>query len=115
MSSTPSFDPDQPPERPVDLADSEALDSLVETYPRVLVEFYTDGCGICASMEPILGGLARSGVVVGTINPRNDPPLIDQFDIASVPTFVLFVDGEPVDRLSDGFVPSEELQDFATT
>jgi len=114
MVTSPSFDPGQPPDRPVDLAGSEALETLVETYPRVVVEFYTDGCGICASMEPIIGGLARSDLVVGTINPRDDPPLIDEFDIASVPTFVLFVDGEPVDRLADGFVPSEELQDFAT-
>jgi len=114
MAASPPFDPAQPPDRPVDLASSDALDGLVETYSRVLVEFYTDGCGICASMEPILGGLARSGVVVGTINPRNDPDLIDEFDIASVPTFVLFVDGEPVDRLADGFVPSEQLRAFAT-
>lgn len=110
MTATPQFDPD----RPVDLPDGDALEELVDSYPRVLVEFYTDGCGICASMEPILGGLARSDVVVGTINPRNDPPLIDEYEIASVPTFVRFVDGEPVDRLSDGFVPSEELQAFAT-
>ena len=111
---SPTLDADQPPDRPVDLADGDELDAFVETYPRVLVEFYTDGCGICASMEPILGGLARSELVVGTINPRDDPPLIDEYEIASVPTFVLFVDGEPVDRLSEGFVPSEELQAFAT-
>lgn len=114
MTTTRPFDPAEPPERPVDLADSEALDAFVETYPRVLLEFYTDGCGICASMEPILGGLARSGVVVGTINPRDDPHLVDDFEIRSVPTFVLFVDGDPVDRLADGFVPSDELRAFAT-
>ena len=114
MTSSPPFDPDQSPERPVDLPDGDALDALVEAYPRVLVEFYTDGCGICASMEPILGGLARSELVVGTINPRDDPPLIDEYEIASVPTFVLFVDGEMVDRLADGFVPSEQLRAFAT-
>jgi thiol-disulfide isomerase/thioredoxin len=114
MSSAPAFDPSQPPDQPVDLADDPALEKLVETHPRVLVEFYTEGCGICASMEPILGGLARSDLVVGTINPRDDPPLIEEFEITSVPTFVLFVDGEPVDRLADGFVPSEELQAFAT-
>lgn len=108
------FDPDQPPDRPVDLADGDELVSLVETFPRVLVEFYTDGCGICASMEPIVGGLARSDLVVGTINPRNDPPLIEDYEITSVPTFVLFVDGEPADRLADGFVPSDDLQAFAT-
>ncbi|MFB6188944.1 MAG: thioredoxin family protein [Halapricum sp.] len=113
MTTSHSFDPASPPDRPVDLADGDALDALIETYPRVLVEFYTDGCGICASMEPILDGVARSGVVVGAVNPRDDPPLIDDYEITSVPTFVLFVDGEPADRLSEGFVPSEDLRAFA--
>lgn len=108
-----TFDAEQPPDRPIDLADGEALSEFVETYENVLVEFYTDGCGVCASMEPVLSGVARQGVVVGTINPRNDPPLIDEYEIASVPTFVRFQDGEPVDRLAEGFVPGEQLQKFA--
>ncbi|MFW6018370.1 MAG: thioredoxin family protein [Halapricum sp.] len=111
MSTT--FSAEQPPERPVDLADSEQLREFVETYDDVLVEFYTDGCGVCASMEPVLGGVAREGVVVGTINPRDDPPLIDEYEIASVPTFVRFRDGQPVDRIAEGFVPGEKLQAFA--
>lgn len=114
MTVTPPFDPDTPPERPVDLPDGDALAAFVETYPQVLVEFYTDGCGICASMEPILDGVARtSEAVVATINPRDDPPLIEAYEITSVPTFVRFVDGEPVERRSDGFVPAEELTAFA--
>ncbi|QSG10348.1 thioredoxin family protein [Halapricum desulfuricans] len=110
--STP-FNAEQPPERPVDLADGDELTAFVETYDDVLVEFYTDGCGVCASMEPVLSGVARSGAVVGTINPRDDPPLVDEYRIASVPTFVRFRDGEPVDRISEGFVPGEQLQAFA--
>ena len=113
MASSSRFDASDPPTRPVALADADALDALVGTYPRVLVEFYTEGCGICASMEPILGGIARSSdAVVGTVNPREDPPLIEDYRISSVPTFVLFVDGEAVDRLADGFVESERLSAF---
>ncbi len=111
MSAT--FDSEQPPGRPVNLADGEELSAFVDTYEDVLVEFYTDGCGVCASMEPVLGGVAREGVVVGMINPRDDPPLIDEYEIASVPTFVRFQDGEPADRIAEGFVPGEQLQAFA--
>lgn len=111
---SPPFDADAPPERPVDLPDGDALDAFVGTYPRVLVEFYTEGCGICASMEPVLSGVARtSDAVVATINPRDDPPLVDAYTITSVPTFVLFLDGEPVARRSEGFVPAEALSAFA--
>lgn len=96
--------------RPIDLATEAELDALIERDDAVLVEFYTDGCGICASMEPVLGNVAReTDVTIALINPRDDPPLVDRFDVRSVPLFVLFVDGEPIDRLAEGFVPTGEL------
>lgn len=100
------------PGRPVSLADEDALDAFVDDAPVALVEFYTDGCGICASMEPVLGNVARgvaADVAVGLVNPRDDPPLVERFDVRSVPLFVLFVDGEPVARRADGFVPGDDL------
>ncbi len=108
MAPTP--EPAPSPARPVELEDGAALDEFVETHDRALVEFYTAGCGICQSMEPVLGNVVRStDVAVGTINPRDDPPLIEAYEITSVPTFVYFENSEPVDRRSDGFVGAEEL------
>jgi thioredoxin-like negative regulator of GroEL len=64
-------------------------------------------------MEPVLGNLARAlDIHVGLINPRDDPPLVERFDVRSVPLFVLFVDGEPVGRLAEGFVPGDDLTDW---
>lgn len=78
----------------------------METLHNVL----PDGCGICRSMEPVIGNRARElDISVGRVNPRDDPPLIDQFDVRSVPLFVLFVDGDPVARLADGFVAADDL------
>jgi len=110
---TPPFDPDAPPDRPVALSDGDALDAFVDAHDRVLVQFYTEGCSLCAAMETVLGVVPReTDAVAATINPRDDPPLIDSFRITSVPTLVLFVDGDPVDRIADGFVPSEDLLAF---
>ncbi|MFW6318136.1 MAG: thioredoxin family protein [Halorubrum sp.] len=96
--------------RPTPLSDGDALDAFVADADAALVEFYTEGCGICASMEPILGNVARAlDVDVALINPRDDPPLVERFDVRSVPLFVLFVDGKPVARRADGFVPGDEL------
>jgi len=112
-TATPPFDAESPPSRPVDLPNGDALDEFVAAYDRVLVQFYTDGCGICASMEPVLDAVAHTtDAVVATINPRDDPPLVKRFQIGSVPTEIVFVDGEPVDRLAQGFVPADELTDF---
>jgi len=96
--------------RPTSLADADALDAFVADADAAVVEFYTDGCGICASMEPVLGNVARElDVAVGLVNPRDDPPLVERFDVRSVPLFVLFVDGEPVARRAEGFIPGDEL------
>ncbi|KOX97954.1 MULTISPECIES: co-chaperone YbbN [Halorubrum] len=99
-------------QRPVSLSDEADLDAFVGDAAVALVEFYTDGCGICASMEPVIGNVARgveADLAVGLVNPRDDPPLVERFDVRSVPLFVLFVDGEPVARRADGFVPGDEL------
>jgi thioredoxin 1 len=97
--------------RPVTLDGADDLDDLVSNESVALVEFYTAGCGICQSMEPVLGNVAKTtDAVVATINPRDDPPLVERFAVQSVPLFVVFVDGEPVARRAEGFVPGDELR-----
>jgi thioredoxin-like negative regulator of GroEL len=89
------------------------LDALIDTHDRLLVEFFTEGCGACAAMEPVLGVVAReTGIPVVLVNPRNDPILIERFDVRSVPTLVRFEDGEAVDRLAEGFVGAERVVEF---
>jgi thioredoxin-like negative regulator of GroEL len=61
-------------------------------------------------MEPVLGNVTRElDLPIGLINPREDPSLIERFTIRSVPTLVLFVDGDPVARRADGFVSGDDL------
>ena len=96
--------------RVTQLASEAELETFLSEQSVALVELYTDGCGICQSMEPVLSNLAREcEISVGTINPRDDPPLIDRFDVQRVPLFVLFVDGDPVARRADGFVSGDDL------
>lgn len=104
---------DPPSDSVTQLQDGAALDEFVSNADAALVEFYTEGCGICRSMEPVLSNLARElDVAIGTINPREDPPLVEQYDVRSVPLFVLFVEGDPTARLSDGFVAGDDLADW---
>jgi thioredoxin 1 len=99
--------------RPINLADEAELDAFLAEHDRALVEFYTEGCTICASMEPVLGNVARAtDVAVALVNPRDDPPLVDRFEVRSVPLLVYFEDGEPVARKAEGFVGAEDLLAF---
>lgn len=100
-------------QRPIRVADGGELENVLASHDRVLVEFYTDGCGICQSMEPVLSGVARSAdVAVVTMNPRNDPPLVEEYDVRSVPKLLYFEDGDLVDTREDGFVPADDLVAF---
>lgn len=97
-------------DRPVAIDDEQALDELITSHEVVLVEFYTEGCAICASMEPVLTNVARmTDATVGVVNPRDDPPLVDRFTVQSVPLLILFVDGEPVARRAEGFIGADDL------
>jgi len=56
-------------QKPVQLHDMADYDDLLAAHDLVLLEFVTSGCGICASMEPVLSGVARSAPgVVATVN-----------------------------------------------
>jgi len=100
-------------DRPIHLDDEAALDAFLGDHDRALVEFYTDGCSICASMEPVLGNVARAtDVAVALVNPRDDPPLVERFAVQSVPLLVYFEDGEPVARKAEGFVGADDVLAF---
>lgn len=101
------------PNRPVDLDDGDAIDDLLATQDVVLLEFYTSNCGVCASMEPVLGVVAKqTDATVATCNPGSDLALVDEYDVRSVPALILFMDGEEVDRRMAGFVGADDLLDL---
>lgn len=99
--------------KPTRLDDGDTLDTFVDEHETTLVEFYTKGCGKCAAMEPVLGNVAKAtDVAVGLVNPGDDLGLLERFDVQSVPTLVLFHEGEAIARLSDGFVETDGVLDF---
>ena len=89
------------------------LDELLAGDDRVLVMVRTAGCAVCKSMAPILDNVARAAeVTVAEFNPREDLDAVAEWQVRSVPSFLLFEGGELVDRRADGFVPTDELVAF---
>lgn len=100
-------------DRPVRLSDGGELDEFLDANDAALVEFYTKGCTMCQAMEPVLGNVARAtDVAVGMVNPGNDIGLVERFDVRSVPTLVLFRDGEEIDRTAEGFQGASDVVAF---
>lgn len=61
-----------------------------------LVEFYAPWCGFCSRQEPILEELDK--VWIGKVDTDDNRNLAQKFSISSLPTFILFKEGEEVDR-----------------
>ena len=102
--------------KPLRLDDGEGFDDLRESTDRLLVEFYTNGCSMCAAMEPVLGNVARAtDTTVAMVNAGYAFDLAERYSVSSVPTLLLFEDGELVGRLADGFQGADAVLSFVET
>ena len=61
-----------------------------------LVEFFADWCGFCTRQEPILEEMDK--VWIGRVNTDENRELAQKFSITSLPSFILFKDGNEVER-----------------
>lgn len=88
------------PDEPVEVSSTAALEQLVTEHRVVLVDCYADWCGPCKMMEPVVEELAAtSDATVAKVDVDRNQEIAAQLGAQSIPTFVLFVDGEPAERL----------------
>ena len=94
-----NVDATEAPTDPVDVSGPDALQTLVDEHDVVLVDCYADWCGPCQMMEPTIEELAsETGAVVAKVDVDANQGLAQQLDARGVPTFVLYANGQPVDR-----------------
>lgn len=68
----------------------------------VLIDFWAVWCGPCKMVEPVVDALAteyEGRVKVGKVNVDEQPHLSTQFGVLSIPSLVIFKDGQPVETL----------------
>jgi thioredoxin 1 len=87
-------------DEPIAVDDADHLAALAGRHDVLLVDFYADWCGPCQTMGPVVASIAaETPAAVAKVDIDRLQTLASERDVRGVPTFVLYVDGEPVERL----------------
>ena len=101
-------------DRPVKVSGEDFGHTVLGSEAPVLVDFYADWCAPCKYVAPLMDELAKAHegtLLVVKVDTDQAPDVSQQFSIRSIPTVVLFRDGDEVGR-SVGFEP-EKLRAMA--
>ena len=97
--------------KPIILSDA-TFSSEISKYPLMVVDFWAAWCGPCRMISPVIERLAReySGrVAFGKLNVDENPLTSEEFEVQSIPTLLIFRNGEAVDGII-GAVPKDQIE-----
>jgi len=85
-------------------------EEVLKSEVPVLVDFWATWCGPCQALSPIVEEVAGEveGVKVGKVDVDDQDKLARKYKIFSIPTLLVFKNGEVVQR-SVGAVPKEKI------
>lgn len=98
--------------KPLDVNDQQFQKEISGSNEPVLVDFWASWCGPCKMVAPVLEELAADyggKVKVLKVNVDENPDTASRYSIMSIPTMILFKNGEPIQTLI-GFRNKEELK-----
>ena len=88
--------------------DSEVINSNIP----VLVDFWASWCGPCRMIAPVIERIAEKfdgRIKVGKVNVDEEPEISLEYNIASIPTVMIFKNGEEVSK-SIGYSDESEIE-----
>ena len=96
------------------VSDTSFEGDILKSEKPVLVDFWAPWCGPCRSVAPLVDDLAtqyKDKIKVAKINVDESSQVAMKYQITSIPTFILFKNGEVADRVL-GAIPRSEFVKF---
>jgi thioredoxin 1 len=93
---------------------SENFESdVLKSSKPVLVDFWAEWCGPCRMVAPTLDEIADENekIRIAKVNVDDQQDLAYRFQVSSIPTFILFKDGQVADRMM-GAMPKSSFESF---
>lgn len=95
----------------LELTDANFEELVLKSDKPAVVDLWAEWCGPCRMVLPIVDEIAvelAGQVKVCKINVDDSPDLASQFDVASIPTLLIFKNGQVVDQMV-GALPKARL------
>lgn len=81
----------------------------------LIVDFWAPWCGPCRMVGPVIEEIAQEHadtVAVGKLNVDENPATAQKYGIMSIPTIILFKDGEPAKKIIGARAKADFLREF---